>query len=101
MMFLNACGRCSLQAMAVFHHTVLLNFRPFAMFNTAWQRDQRNQSRRARKHDEGSQVQPEAPIPWIGEACGYAVQAAKDLLGLIVRSLESAPIVQVGPAAPS
>lgn len=83
----------------VFYHTVLLNFRPFAMFNTAWQRDQRNQSRLARKHDEVSQVQPETPTPWIDEACGYAVQAAKDLLGLIVRSLESAPVVQVGPAA--
>lgn len=82
-----------------FYHAMILTFRPFLIFHAQWQRDHNlslndpsQPSATSSVEISGRQLRNRAP--WIFEACGYCVSAARELLLCISQAVDSSDVVR-------
>ena len=76
----------------MYYHGVILTFRPFVIFHAQWLRGNHRLPDAASVHVSARQLRARAP--WILEACGYCVGAARELLVCIAQDVERFDIVR-------
>lgn len=77
-----------------YYHALILIFRPFLIFHAQWQKDHRLSVSDTAERVEVSKRQLRDKAPWIFDACGHCVQAARELLICMARAVEANDLVR-------
>ncbi|KAF8246623.1 hypothetical protein K440DRAFT_474306, partial [Wilcoxina mikolae CBS 423.85] len=77
-----------------YYHAMILTFRPFLIFHAQWQKDHRLSVSDNPDRVEISYRQLKDRAPWIFEACGYCVQAAREQMICLSKAVESNDLVR-------
>jgi hypothetical protein len=77
-----------------YYHALILIFRPFLIFHAQWQKDHRLSVSDAAERIEVSKRQLYDKAPWIFEACSHCVQAARELLICLAKSIEANDLIR-------
>jgi hypothetical protein len=77
-----------------YYHALILIFRPFLIFHAQWQKDHRLSVSDTAERIEISKRQLRDKATWIFDACAHCVQAARELLMCLAKSIEVNDLVR-------